>query len=350
MNMKWIRCGAAHLPRPSRAALLITLFMMGPGILITLPSLGAFTAQTVNVTARLLDRPTIEKSVVRHPQIGQGQVDSLTGISGCQPADTTYPIEVPTETCVWWVLRITVRNSSPTAMSDVLVRDHLGAELGAAVLTYSRGQAQIITHVNQARLYWCVSGPLSGKACSAGGGQMFPADEETLDLLVFTKLNRSGKQAFTSPGPYELNSGATAHWLDPSGTPCGQEAGGCPSTPSIPLTAVCTDPCPEPTPTPTADRGHARPPKSKPTPTPTPEPTATPTPTPTPTATATPTPTPSPEPTSTPTAVPTPMETPTTTPTPSPTAESAPSTTRTPTPAATVTPTPEPTGTPQEDD
>lgn len=316
------------LPWPSKAVLFTGIVTITLGILITVPALMAFTAQIVNLEARIVQPPTIQKFVVPDPQVTQGQVDAITqastGVTGCQPGDTAYPIEVPTETCVWWVLRIAVRNNFPTPLTDMLVKDRFGAELDAAVLAASRGDAQVVVQGNQARLTWCVTGPILAGACDPGVGQMLPGDSETLDLLVFTKLNPPGKQAYTSPGEHVMNSGATAKWDDPSGIVCGQQAGGCPSTPPITLTAVCPGPCPtsapvsplssgsesqptpEPSPEPTATAAPAPPPVPTPTPAPEPTPTPVPSPSPLPTATAAPSPTPapSPEPSPTSTAVP----------------------------------------------
>jgi hypothetical protein len=36
-------------------------------------------------------------------------------------------------------------------------------------------------------------------------------------MYVWTKKNPAGKQEYTSPGEYTLNSGPTAKWLDPEG-------------------------------------------------------------------------------------------------------------------------------------
>lgn len=40
------------------------------------------------------------------------------------------PLTVPIETCVWWVLCITVNNTTGEDMHDVMVVDRFGAELG----------------------------------------------------------------------------------------------------------------------------------------------------------------------------------------------------------------------------
>ena len=267
-------------------AVVLTMAIISGGVVVV----AAFTSQVVNITARVEQPPTIEKFAVADPQITQAEVDAITqadtGVTGCQPADTEWPIEVPTDTCVWWVVRIAVHNSFYTPMIDVLVTDRISAELEAVILSLTGGEAQIMTQQLQDRLTWCVSGPLLGDACQAGGGQLDPGDGETLDLLVFTGQNPPGKQAYTSPGEYELNSGAVAKWLDPDGVQCGQQPGGCPSTPSIPVTAVCVNSCSDPT--------FAPAPTPTPTPTPAPAPALTATPTPTPTPTPAPTPIPAP--------------------------------------------------------
>jgi hypothetical protein len=345
---------ASHRSKSPKALLALAVVVLG--ILAMVPALGAFTSQWINVTARVAQPPTVEKSVLADPPITQGNVDAITqasnGITGCLPADSQFPIEVATHTCVWWVLRITVTNSTGAEMHDVMVVDRFGAELGVGEsldyvpvevvpIFHSRGRSSSgpAPFETQFRVVWCVTDGEPGAVDAISDDScidpvppqpLLAGESEFVDLLVFTKLNPSGKQEYTCPGTYTMNSGASATWEQ--GSPGGPQ--GSDSTPSIVVTAV-DDPPPTLTPTPTAT--------ATPTPTPTPTPAATPTPTPTSTATPTATPTRTPKPTRTPRPTATPTPTPTATPTPTPT----PTATPTPTPTATATPMPTPTVTPE---
>jgi hypothetical protein len=278
---------AAHLPRPSKA-LLGTVIAIVLGILAMTPTLGAFTSQWVGITARVTQPPTVNKSVLPDPQITQDEVDTITqaytGVTGCLAADTEFPIEVPAQTCVWWVLRITVTNSTGGDMHDVMVVDRFGAELGvnefldyvpveAIPIFHSRGRSSsgLAPFETQFRVVWCVTDgepgavdPINDDTCidPVPPQPLLPGESEFIDLLVFTKLNPSGKQEYTTPGTYTMNSGATVTWEQgAAGGPQGSD-----STSPIAVTAVCSNPCSDPDPTPT------------PTPTPSPMPTPTPTP------------------------------------------------------------------------
>jgi hypothetical protein len=98
---------------------------------------------------------------------------------------------------------------------------------------------------------------------------LLAGQSEFIDLLVFTKLNPSGKQEYTTPGTYTMNSGATVTWEQ--GMPGGSQ--GSDGTPSILVTAIDDPP---PTPMPTATPSSTA--TSTPTATVTPAPTATSTP------------------------------------------------------------------------
>ena len=294
--------------------------------------MAASTSQWVNILARVEQPPTVVKHVLKDPDLTGSPVQPPVG---CMPADSESPLEVPIETCVWWVLRIQVTNSFPdTAMEDLVVRDLFGAEMDGQplsdvpvdveVITHSRGQSGKETFETQVRINWCVTGDLVGGEC-LDGGQLLPGESAYLDMLVWTKLNPSGRQEYTSAGTYQMNSGATAQWLDQSGAKCAPLPD-CPSTAPIDVMAFepSTTPTATETPTPTADP----PPEDSPTATTTP--TQTDTPTPSATATTTATATATSTPTETPTEVATVTETPTATASPTPTA------------TATGTPTPPP--------
>jgi len=83
--------------------------------------------------------------------------------------------------------------------NDVLVKDHFGAEWElASPLTASQGSASysIVGGSDQLRIMWNV-------------GTLEPNQIETLDFDIRTDHNPAGKQEFTTPGIYAINSGAT---------------------------------------------------------------------------------------------------------------------------------------------
>ncbi len=221
------------IPRPNVAtwpALVIALV----AIVATAPHLGAFTSQVVGLTARVVDKPLIRKDVLRAPNITQEEVDAITasstGVTGCLQADADPPIEVPTHTCVWWVLRITVNNLTGSPMAELMVVDRFGAELDGHplsdvpvevfVISHSRGHSGRDHFETQVRITWCVTQTtvVAFGECSGPDTPLQPGESAFLDVLVFTKLNPSGKQEYTSAGTYEMNSGAVAKWRDGDGT------------------------------------------------------------------------------------------------------------------------------------
>jgi len=306
-----------------RLAVAIAVFAaLGSAFFLT-----AFEYHVIDIRARIHRPPTVVKHVLKDPDLTGSPVQPP---EGCIPADTEFPLEVPINTCVWWVLRIEVTNTffgTDTGMQDVVVTDRFGAELdgqplsdvpvNVEVITHSRGQSGKETFETQVRINWCVTGDLVAGEC-VDGGQLLPGESAFLDMLVWTKLNPSGKQEYTSPGTYEMNSGATAKWVDQSGVQCAPLAN-CPSTSSIDVIAFEPG-AGTPTATPSATATNDPPGGETPTSTATSSPTgtatatATATPTCTPTSTGTPTSTPTETPVNTPTTVP--SETPTSTPTP----------------------------------
>ena len=105
-----VRAFLGRAPWPSRAALFAGLVTVTLGILITVPALMAFTAQIVNLEARIVHVPLIQK--VRTVE---------------NPDDPIDPVPVNTE--VTWLFTITVTNTTGVPMENVVVVDRFGAEL-----------------------------------------------------------------------------------------------------------------------------------------------------------------------------------------------------------------------------
>ena len=101
---------------------------------------------------------------------------------------------------VYWIMLITIEVPSwwPGPIEDVVVRDRFGAEweivspfntTHGTVLTYTRGRSEKVF------LVWEI-------------GTLSPGEDAFLAFIISTDLNPAGKQEYTSPGCYELNSGA----------------------------------------------------------------------------------------------------------------------------------------------
>lgn len=248
-------------------------------------SFSAFESHLVNVQAHIVKPNVIEKRVLKDPftnaaggaGITQEEVDAIVNsindptdsqpdVSGCTEASLVPdpfnpdPLVVPIETCVWWVLRITVNNTTGEEMHDVMVVDRFGAELGVGEfldyvpvevipIFHTRGkpQAGLVDDgfITQFRVLWCVTDgltapqplePIKDENCvdPVPPTPLLPGDSEFIDLLVFTKLNPAGKQEYTTPATYTMNSGASLTWE--RGAAGGSQASD--GTPSILVTAV----------------------------------------------------------------------------------------------------------------
>ncbi|NYT12538.1 MAG: hypothetical protein GKC03_08345 [Methanomassiliicoccales archaeon] len=117
-----------------------------------------------------------------------------------------------------WEFTFIVKNNFDYDMVDAILKDHFGAELDyiadsvmANLLTeydisYSKGT------MKQVRMEWSLDQIVEGEAFM-------------LQMTVYTKLNPAGKQEYTSPGTYDLNSGATLKWYDERGKKHSLETG-----------------------------------------------------------------------------------------------------------------------------
>ena len=197
-------------------------------LLITLvPLVSAFEAHTINVkvrvkerfncikTARLAESWEIDESGIIFPSPPHG-ADNLTN-----------PFNVPIYTCVVWVVRITLTNTDNYCYTEVVVKDNFSTEItgepaleevpvDVIVRTQTRGMSQKESFQSQTRILWyvtCEDWDAGAEECNDNSGLLCPGDSAFLEMLVWTKLNPSGKQSYTSSGNYTLNSGPTAKWL-----------------------------------------------------------------------------------------------------------------------------------------
>ena len=209
----------------------------------------------------------------------------------CIPGETS-PAKAYVNTCTYWVMRITIENvfaelgvEPEVHMDDVLVRDIFSGEFGGGILSEvpvevlilktPRGQTGKVhsgptpsTPWPKIELFWCVTGDLgegpdgepvcipTADPPDPLADQLLPGESQTLEILVFTRLNSHGLsldnddprrglfQEFTTlcdDDPkelcYTLNSGARAYWVDRKTPQPGQcyPLLDCPSTDSIPV-------------------------------------------------------------------------------------------------------------------
>src|SRR4030042_405454 len=100
-----------------------------------------------------------------------------------------------------WDLAIVLVNDLSSPMTDVIVTDNLAAEL-AVDMTFgfhqSQGTVSYYTTGNSDKLHltWDV-------------GTLNPGQQVWMHFFVYTDLNPAGRQEYTSPGTYYLNSGPT---------------------------------------------------------------------------------------------------------------------------------------------
>lgn len=111
-------------------------------------------------------------------------------------------------------MTITVLNTHPVEIRGVTVSDNFGAEVAVTGITVSQGNfSTFLTGASQkVHLDWNVG------TVPAGGSAV-------LECIATTKLNPSGRQEYTSPGVYQLNSGAKLIYTPLGGSRCSADSG-----------------------------------------------------------------------------------------------------------------------------
>ncbi|MFX1531573.1 MAG: hypothetical protein ACFFBC_10710 [Promethearchaeota archaeon] len=116
------------------------------------------------------------------------------------------PLNIEVETEVEWAVEIKVTNSFDYMMENVLITDRFGAEIEIDELFPS-----MITH---GTVSYATKGKSEKVFLTWDVGDLLPGETARLIFLVSTDLNPAGKQEYTSPGDYELNSGSTLKFKD----------------------------------------------------------------------------------------------------------------------------------------
>jgi len=119
----------------------------------------------------------------------------------------TGSLTIKEKTNVQWTVTFEITNPFSYTMTNIVITDRFGAEIEIdPPFPYS------ITHGT-------VSYTTSGKSAKVfltwNIGNLLPGETARLILLVSTDINPAGKQSYTTPGIYEMNSGATLKFIDP---------------------------------------------------------------------------------------------------------------------------------------
>ena len=115
-----------------------------------------------------------------------------------------------------WSLVIEVTNPFGYPMTSVVIKDRFGAEIEIDdddPLTPEIDEVSI-THGTWS---FTTKGKSEKVFLTWDIGYLNPGDTARLILLVSTDLNPAGKQEYSSPGIYELNSGATLKFIGDCG-------------------------------------------------------------------------------------------------------------------------------------
>jgi len=123
--------------------------------------------------------------------------------NGCKWVIAPTTLTAPLGTDVHWQIRITVSlpSSWDGPIENVIVKDRFGAEIEIDAYMYITGddwtKLEISTKGKSEKVFltWYI-------------GTLSPGETAQLKLLISTDHNPAGKQEYTSPGCYELNSGA----------------------------------------------------------------------------------------------------------------------------------------------
>jgi hypothetical protein len=199
------------------------------------PAVSAFESHLINVRVRVEERFNCFKTIeLASPEDVQDLIDAglIPAIDPNQPdVDPNQPNEVPTFTCVVWLLKLTFCNFEDNDIGNVTIRDNFSGEItGQPVLedvpvdVLIRGQTQGKSHKKELQqgttIFWYVTcedwDPGTGE-CVDNSGIMEPGECAYLYMLVWTKTNPGGQQLYAESGDYTLNSGPNAKWLDPEG-------------------------------------------------------------------------------------------------------------------------------------
>ena len=211
---------------------LITAITAVAVLAVAVPLVSAYEAHTINVQAHVKERFNVVKTMrlATQTEIDEWLLahEGFSFPSDPNPSGVDDPAYVPIETCVVWVVTICIYNPHSDNMTEVTIKDNFSAEMATGeplsslpvdldIKWHDRGKGKKEPFATQYRIVWYVTwlfGEDPEDEDWDNSGILEPGDSACLELMVWTKKNPSGKQEYTSPGLYTLNSGPTAKWYD----------------------------------------------------------------------------------------------------------------------------------------
>jgi len=120
---------------------------------------------------------------------------------------TTGSLTIKEKTNVQWPVTLEVTNPFSYTMTNVVITDRFGAQIEIDKkfpyrITQGKATYTLYGTSEQVHLTWNI-------------GNLGPGETARLIVLVSTDINPAGKQEYTMPGVYELNSGVTLKFIDP---------------------------------------------------------------------------------------------------------------------------------------
>ena len=249
----------------------LPLVIAGGLLMVMVPAVSAYEAHVVDIRAHVEGRFDIIKTM--RPATSENITHAISSSNITFPStpyigpdvyqDGDGVWHVPVGECVVWMVSIAVSNPYGYDMTDLMVRDHFGAELtgmdgglidpfygtvghgiywiedvyGVVTELYPEDAGPVLFYYRkpspppmpQFTIFWYATweggdphmpqpvkeNDLRNKAQGVlNSGYIGPGESTTLTLMVWTRINPGNHQEYTSSGNYDLNSGPTAWWLD----------------------------------------------------------------------------------------------------------------------------------------
>ncbi|MHA1562354.1 MAG: hypothetical protein ACTSPA_09545, partial [Promethearchaeota archaeon] len=121
-------------------------------------------------------------------------------------SETNDPLTIMAETETQWTLVLELTNPYDYTMTDVKITDNFGAEIEI--------DEQFPLTISHGTVSYTIKGKSDKVFLTWDIGDLDPGEKAKLYLLISTDLNPAGQQEYSSPGIFELNSGATLKFSD----------------------------------------------------------------------------------------------------------------------------------------
>ncbi len=205
---------------------LVSVIVLAAGI----PVVGAFEAHSINVTVHVKEecKPHKRIRLCDYDDIWEAEHNGGVCFPGTpNPPDVDDPEDVPTETCVAWMVELTFTNANDYPMTNVVIDDCFPAEFNGQPLNWKLVETKIRDHTRgefwegdsddgrERRIKWYptfVSGDVSAPSSIDNSGCIQPGETETLRCWVWTAVNPLQCMEYYHPGCYCFNPGADIDW------------------------------------------------------------------------------------------------------------------------------------------